>query len=143
MPNRESATDFLQVLNSVHPSLSFIMELEHEGSIPFLAGTFLTRCGSTLTTEVYRRPTDTVPLLHFQSHVDSRYKNTQCVVYLFQCDLDDASFVGFTARHLHQRISEHRCSAIEKHLGSQHGNNRTTIDHLFKVLRKYNSELIA
>ena len=68
MPNTESATDFLQVLNNVHPSLSFTMELEHDGSIPFL-GTVL-----TLTTEVYRKPTDTGLLLHFQSHVDSRYK---------------------------------------------------------------------
>ena len=38
--------------------------------------------------------------------------NTQCVVYSFQCDLCDANYVGFTARHLHQRISEHRYSAI-------------------------------
>ena len=71
MPNTESATDFLQVLNSVHPSLSFTMELEHDDSFPFL-GTVLTRCGDTLTTEVYRKPTDTGLLLHFQSHVDSR-----------------------------------------------------------------------
>ena len=42
-------------------------------SLPFL-GTVLTRCGGTLTTEVYRKPTDTGLLLHFQSHVDSRYK---------------------------------------------------------------------
>ena len=73
MPNTESATDFLQVLNNVHPSLSFTMDLELDGSIPFL-GTVLTRCGGTLTTEVYRKPTDTGLLLHFQSHVDSRYK---------------------------------------------------------------------
>ena len=43
MPNEESATDFLQVPNSVHPSLFFTMELENEGSIPFL-GTVITRC---------------------------------------------------------------------------------------------------
>ena len=54
MPNTESATDFLQVLNSVHPRLSFTMELEQEGSIPFL-GTVLTRCDGILTTEVYRK----------------------------------------------------------------------------------------
>ena len=51
MPNTESGTVFLQVLNNMHPSLSFTMELEHDGSIPFL-GTVLTRCGGTLTTEV-------------------------------------------------------------------------------------------
>ena len=61
-------------------------------------------------------------------------------VYLFQCDLCDANYVGYTARHLHQRISEHRYSAIGKHLETQHGNNRTKTDHLFKVLRKCNSK---
>ena len=75
MPNTESAADFLQVLNSVHPSLSFTIEFEHEGSIPFL-GTLITRCGNKLTTEVYRRPTDTGLLLHFDSHVNNRYKNS-------------------------------------------------------------------
>ena len=73
MPNTESATDFLQVLHNIHPSLSFTMKLEHDGSIPFL-GTVLARCGGTITTEVYRKLTDTGLLLHFQSLVDSRYK---------------------------------------------------------------------
>ena len=76
MPNTESATDFLQVLNSVHPSLSSTMEFEHDGSIPFL-GTVLTRCGGTLTTEVYRKPADTGLLLHFQSHVDKKERPSQ------------------------------------------------------------------
>jgi len=66
--------------------------------------------------------------------------NTQCVVYLFKCDLCDANYVGFTARHLHQRISEHRYSAIRKHLETQHGNNRKKIDPPFKVPRKCNSK---
>jgi len=49
------------------------MELEHEGSIPFL-GTVLTRCGGTLTTEVCRKPIDRGLLLHFQSRLEDRYK---------------------------------------------------------------------
>ena len=73
MPNKESATDLLQVLNNVHSSLSFTVELENEGSIPFL-GTVLTRYDGTLTTEVYRKQTDTGLLLHFQSRDDSSYK---------------------------------------------------------------------
>ena len=227
---------------------------------PSSVGTGLTRCDDTLTTEVYRKPTDTGLLLHFQSHVDSRYKkglintmvnrayrlsstkaegfvkecnklptmfsklhypkrlvdsniikfsqepdkeihplpsadpsvyivlpfkdqrsadrvrrdiyslgakidvnvnsiftsktlsnpecqgkedpivNTQCVVYLFQCDLCDANYFGYTARHFHQRIGEHRYSGIGKHLETQLGNNRRKIDHLFKVLRKCKSK---
>ena len=74
MPNKEiSATDFLQALNNMNPSLSFTVELENTGSIPFLV-TVLTRCGGTLTIDVYRKPTDKGLLLHFQSHFDSRYK---------------------------------------------------------------------
>ena len=30
--------------------------------------------------------------------------NKQGVVYHFSCDLCDADYVGYTARHLHQRI---------------------------------------
>ena len=41
--------------------------------------------------------------------------NQQCVVYSFSCDLCDADYVGYTARHLHQRIVEHKNSAIGKH----------------------------
>ena len=65
--------------------------------------------------------------------------NTQCVVYLFQYDLCDANYVGFTARHLHQRISEHRYSAIGRHLEAQHVSKRAKIDHLFRVLKKCRS----
>ena len=54
--------------------------------------------------------------------------SNQCVVYLFQCDLCDANYVGYT----------HRYSTIGKHLETQHGNKRRKIDHLFKVLRKLN-----
>ena len=66
--------------------------------------------------------------------------NTQCVVYSFQCDLYDSNFVGFTARHLHQSISEHRYSAIGKHPQIQHDNKRAKIDHLFTVLKKCRSK---
>ena len=39
----------------------------------------------------------------------------QNVVYKFKCDLCDADYIGYTSRHLHQRIDEHRNSAIGKH----------------------------
>ena len=44
-----------------------------------------------------------------------------CVVYKFSCDLCDSDYVGYTARHLHQRIAEHKYSAIGKHLLDVHG----------------------
>ena len=46
--------------------------------------------------------------------------NQQCVVYNYKCDLCDGAYVGFTSRHLHQGISQHRFSAIRKHLRNDH-----------------------
>ena len=63
--------------------------------------------------------------------------NNQCVVYLFKCDQCDADYVGFTTRHLHQRIQEHRYSAIGKHFVNTHGNiNTSTLDSQFSILKK-------
>ena len=45
----------------------------------------------------------------------------QCVVYKYACDMCDADYVGYTARHLHQRIAEHKYSAIGKNLSEVHG----------------------
>ena len=42
--------------------------------------------------------------------VKPSFVNKQCVVYLLQCDLCDAGYVSYTARHLHQRIAEHESS---------------------------------
>ena len=61
--------------------------------------------------------------------------NKQCVVYHFSCDLCDADYVGYTARHLHQRIAEHKNSAIGRHFLEAHGNNLLK-ENQFTVLRK-------
>ena len=34
----------------------------------------------------------------------------QCLVYKSKCDLCEAGYVGFTRRHLHQLVQEHRRS---------------------------------
>ena len=41
--------------------------------------------------------------------------NNQCVVHKFQCDLCDTDYVGYTTRHLDQRIGEHKHSATGRH----------------------------
>lgn len=73
MESIDSATDFPRVLNDAHPCLTFTMESECEGSIPFL-GMNITKDTNKLETQVYRKPTDIRLLLHFQSDVDSKYK---------------------------------------------------------------------
>ena len=47
--------------------------------------------------------------------------NEQSVVYKFECGWCDASYVGYSRRHLHQRVDEHkRCGSIFNHNQSQH-----------------------
>ena len=60
----------------------------------------------------------------------------QCVVYKFARDLCDADYVGYTARQLHQRIAEHKYSAIGKHLLEVHGDKNLLNEGQFRVLKK-------
>ena len=55
----------------------------------------------------------------------------QCVVYSFTCDLCDSDYVAYTARHLHQRIVEHKNSPIGKH-----GDTSLLKESQFRILKK-------
>ena len=100
-----------------NPSLSFTMEFEHEGSIPFL-GTLITRCGNKLTTEVYRKPTDTGLLLHFDSHVDNRYKHGLVHTMVDQAYRLSSSLEAFSKEcdKLHHLFK----TALPEHIGEFH-----------------------
>ena len=52
--------------------------------------------------------------------------NEQCVVYNFRCDLCDASYVGCTRGHLHNRVKGHKqqSSAIANNYRNVHGTIR-------------------
>ena len=67
--------------------------------------------------------------------------NQQSAVYYFKCDLCDADYVGYSCRHLHQRIEEHKGSAIGRHIKEQHGKEPDNIEKNFKILRKCRSKL--
>ena len=62
--------------------------------------------------------------------------NQQCVVYHVVCDLCDADYVRYTARHLFQRAAEHKNSAIGKHFHEAHGRRDHVNGRLLKILRK-------
>ena len=62
--------------------------------------------------------------------------NRQCVVYKFKCDLCDADYVGYTRRHLFQRIEEHKHSAIGKHLRDAHNQRKKDLQEQFTILKK-------
>ena len=48
--------------------------------------------------------------------------NQQSLIYQFKCDLCDAGYVGYTQRHLHQLVDEHKnmSSSIGKHFCLKH-----------------------
>ena len=73
MPDVSSPSEFLSTLIAIHPSVSFTMELE--GKLHFL-GMVIIRNGPRLDTKVYRKPTNTGLLLHYQSHIDAKYKHS-------------------------------------------------------------------
>ena len=68
-----TAEDFLDTLNNCHESLN--MECEGEGKLSFL-GMGAIRNEEHLETKVHMKPTNTGLLLHYQSHVDRRYKRS-------------------------------------------------------------------
>ena len=68
--------------------------------------------------------------------------NQQSLVYKFKCDLCDAGYVGFTRRHLHQRVDEHRhtSSSIGKHFRNKHSSTPKDLTTNFTILKKCNSK---
>ena len=64
--------------------------------------------------------------------------NQQCLVYKFKCDLCDAGYVGFTRRHLHHRVDEHKSSSssIGKHFCDEHSLAPKDLTNNFRVLVK-------
>jgi hypothetical protein len=62
--------------------------------------------------------------------------NQQRAVYRYKCDLCDADYIGYTGRHLHQRIDEHKRSVIGKHMREDHEEDASRIEGCFSILRK-------
>ena len=68
--------------------------------------------------------------------------NQHCVTnYKFSCNLCDSDYVGFTSRHLFQRIAEHKYSAIGQHLKEDHKLQGYSVQDQFTVLKKCRTKL--
>ena len=81
VPDLVAATVFLDTLNHAHSAVSFTMEVEENGVLPFL-GVQLLNHAPRVETKVYVKPTNTGLLLHYHSHVDSLYKQGLLVTML-------------------------------------------------------------
>ena len=68
--------------------------------------------------------------------------NQQSLVYQFKCDLCDAGYVGYTRRHLHQRVDEHKnaSSSIGKHFRVEHSYVPNDLTRNFTILKKCKSK---
>jgi len=60
--------------------------------------------------------------------------NQQRVVYVFSCDICHADYVGYTARHLRQRLGEHKTSATKKQLLEAHGDTSLHNETQYRIL---------
>ena len=72
MPNITAATDFINTLNHAHPSVSFTMEIEKDGMLPFL-GTQLLNRAPQIETKVYVKPTNTGLLVMLTTGTNGAY----------------------------------------------------------------------
>ena len=95
MPNITTATDFLNTHNHVHPSVSFTMEIEKDGILPFL-GTKLLNRAPQIETKLSVKPTNTGLLVHYQSHVDNWYKRSLLTTMLNHAYCLSSSWLYFS-----------------------------------------------
>ena len=56
-------------------------------------------------------------------------------------ELGVAHYVGFTSRHFHRRVQEHKRSKFGNHVQDEHGKDPETIERNFKILKKFQSKL--
>ena len=75
IPDVASARVLLDTLNQCHPSAKFTMEVEQNSSLPFI-GVESLNLAPRIKTKVCVKPTNMGLLLHYQSHVDNRYKRS-------------------------------------------------------------------
>ena len=103
-----------------------IVDSQEAACLPWLWSSYLCKLGWCL-----RKREDEIKVKEDKPPLVSQ----QCVVYSFQCSLCDAGYVGYTCRHLHQRIEEHKGSAIANHLREQHDMEPEDIAQSFRILR--------
>ena len=83
---KQKLTEFLEHLNSKHPSIKFTMELEKNSCIPFLDVMVKRKSDGTLGHSIYCKPTHTDRYLHASSHHHPRQKNSLIKTLLHRVD---------------------------------------------------------
>ena len=71
--NRAACENFLTHLNALHPSLKYTIEIESDGTLPFL-DVLVEKSAKGFVTSVYRKPTFTGQYTRWDSFSPTRYK---------------------------------------------------------------------
>ena len=72
---RRETDQKLAEINNLHPNLSFTIELETDGTLPFLDMQLIQK-GNRLASTWYSKPTDTDLILNCHAHAPKRYKRS-------------------------------------------------------------------
>ena len=134
MPNIQAATAFLSTLNECHPAIQFTMEVAENNKLPFL-GMMIEKNDCHLTTSVYRKPTDTGLLLHYQSHVDQRYKRSLLNTMLNRAYRLSSTKESFTkeCQHLKRMFTKLKYPVLDANNNNAHYSNE-----VYHILFVYN-----
>ena len=107
---KDTAEELLNHLNSVRPTIKFTVELEKDGTLPFLDTLLRRKDDGSLDITVYRKPTHTDRYLHFQSHHPTHVRRG-----LVRCLYDRARSITTSEEGLQKE--EHHLAGVLKQNG--------------------------
>ena len=81
-----------------------------------------------------------LPILTLRSL--SRLRSTLADFLIFKCGLCDMDYIGYTTRHLHQPIEEHKSlsSSVGPHMKTKHDLEKPELKAHFTILKKCRSK---
>ena len=98
MPDLPTADDFLATLDNAHPAIQFTMGTAINNKLPF-AGMVIKKSDNRLNSCLHRKKTN--KRLHYQSHIDNRYKPS-----LLRTTIGRASRLSFSPELFRQECKE-------------------------------------
>ena len=97
---KENIDSHLNMINGLHPSLTFTYEIETNGKLPFLDMNLCNNSGS-LSSHWYRKPTDTGLTLNFHALAPLKYKKSVVISFIYRIYRACSSW-----SHFHEGIIE-------------------------------------
>nr|XP_054760897.1 uncharacterized protein LOC129267186 [Lytechinus pictus] len=109
----EETSNFLQHLNSQHECIKFTMEMENEGSIPYLDTKITRMAQGSLSHQVYRKPTHTDRYLNYRSfHHPSVLRSINKTLVKLAHEVSDQIHLGGELEHIKRVL---KCNNYPSH----------------------------